>query len=338
MNKQENNKTEEVIFDETEFDDIEVTKKHGKKWMNGHTIFFAIVACLFLFAIVRLLVWNKGQKSDYDPTQNNTEFDTEPLDYIQPLSKNQLAGKPDDGVTTMLCLGNAPFADNGEENELSSSLAKIIDGVTVNASFGDSFQSLKNASYDSSYPNDGVSLYHVTKALVTGDFSTLTSAASAISAEASKKASYLQTIDMSKIDVAVIMYDISDYIDLRPVVDPNDENNLVTYCGSLNASIKLIQEKYPYIRIVVLSTPASGKTIDDFYVDGATQDLGNGTLTDYMGHEANVAMSNGVSYIDTYFGVINVENRSELLVNDYHLNKKGSEAIAERFNNLISLN
>ena len=35
--------------------------------------------------------------------------------------------------------------------------------------------------------------------------------------------------------------------------------------------------------------------------------------------------------VDTYFGVINVENRDKYLVDDYHLNEKGIQAIAQRF-------
>jgi len=42
-------------------------------------------------------------------------------------------------------------------------------------------------------------------------------------------------------------------------------------------------------------------------------------------------MENGVSFIDNYYGVINVENRDEYLVDDYHLNEKGIEAVANRF-------
>lgn len=329
---------EEFDFDESDFDDAHNKKiRKGKKKFSIHILFFIIVGALFLFAVIRLFIWNKGKASDYDPNEDTTEFDTEPLDYIQPLSSNQLVGKVDDSITTILCLGNSPFADDGENNALTKALEKEMNATCVNASFADSFQSQKNATYDESYPVDGISLYQVTKAIITGDFTTVENAAEAVSGEAKKQALSIQQIDMTKIDAIAIMYDLSDYIDKRPATDPNDENNLLTYSGALNASIEMIQEKYPYIRIVILSTPASGKTIDNFYVDGNVQDLGNGTLIDYMGHEINVAMSNGVSFIDTYFGAINVENREELLKDDYHLNEKGASAIAGRFNKLIAL-
>ena len=152
------------------------------------------------------------------------------------------------------------------------------------------------------------------------------------------QAAFLKTVDLATADMIVIMYDVNDYIDFRPVTDPGDPENLLTFTGSLQASVKMIQEKYPYIRIVVLSTPASGMTVDNYYVDGDIHDLGNGTLTDYLGHEVATATTCGISFIDTYFGVINVENGDQYLVDDYHLNEAGCNAIADRIKKLIVLN
>lgn len=338
-------------FDENEFDDelfcqanalrkeeeVEEKESGKKKWL-GHIIFFAVVICLFTFAIVRLVIWNRGVDSGYDPTEDTSEFDTEPLDYIQPLNSDQLADKPDDGVTTIFCFGNSTFADNGDNNQLAKAIGQHYDATVINCGFPNSYQSVKFVEEGSSFPENGLSLYHVTKALVDGDFTEVDNAAQSASGEVTEKVNYLKTVDLSVADMVVIMYDLSDYVDHRPVFDPGDTDNLLTFTGALEASVKMIQEKYPYIRIVVLSIPASGKTIDDFYVDGDIHDLGNGTLTDYLGHEANTAISCGISFIDTYFGVINVDNRDEYLVDDYHLNEAGCNAIADRMKKLIVLN
>jgi len=338
-------------FDENEFDDDLFQKANGlrkeeeleekagekKKWI-GHILFFAVVICLFVFAVVRLIIWNRGVDSGYDPNEDTSEFDTEPLDYIQPLNSNQLAGKPDDGVTTVFCFGNSTFADNGDNNQLAKAIGQRYDADVINCAFANSYQSVKFVEEGDSFPENGLSLYHVTNALVTGDFSEVDAAAAESSDEIKAKAEYLKTVDLSTADMVVIMYDLSDYIDHRPVYDPGDTDNLLTFAGALEASVKQIQEAYPYIRIVVLSIPASGKTIDNFYVDGDIHDLGNGTLTDYLGYEANIATSCGISFIDTYFGVINIDNRDEYLVDDYHLNEAGCNAIADRMKELIILN
>lgn len=336
-------------FDENEFDDDlfekynferkeEENEEHGKKKFSGHIIFFAVVACLFIFAIVRLVIWNKGVDSGYDPTEDTSEFDTEPLDYIQPLNSDQLANKPHDDITTIFCFGNSTFADNGDNNQLAKAIGKRYDANVINCAFPNSYQSVKFVEDEDDFPENGISLYHVTNALVNGDFTKVDKAASELSNEVQAKAEYLKTVDLSTADMIVIMYDLSDYVDHRPVIDPNDPENLLTFTGALQASVKMIQEKYPYIRIVVLSIPACGKTIDDYYVDGDLIDLGNGTLTDYLGHESSTATACGFSFVDTYFGVINVENRDEYLVDDYHLNEAGCNAIADRMQKLIVLN
>lgn len=338
-------------FDENEFDDelfrqvnalrkeeeIEEKASGKKKWI-GHIIFFAVVICLFTFAIVRIIVWNRGVDSGYDPTEDTSEFDTEPLDYIQPLNSDQLAGKPEDGVTTIFCFGNSTFADNGDNNLLAKAIGERYDATVINCGFPNSYQSIKHVEEGNQFPENGLSLYQVTKALVQGDFTEVDLAAQAAPEEVRAKADYLKTVDLSTADIVVIMYDISDYVDHRPAFDPGDTDNLLTFAGALESSVKMIQEKYPYIRIVVLSTPACGKTIDGYYVDGDIHDLGNGTLTDYLGHEANTAISCGISFIDTYFGVINVDNRDEYLIDDYHLNEAGCNAIADRMKKLIVLN
>lgn len=334
-------------FDENEFDD-ELFEEYNydrkeeeteeRKLPVGHIIFFAVIACLFIFAIVRLVIWNKGVDSGYDPTEDTSEFDTEPLDYIQPLNSDQLKDKPDDGVTTIFCFGNSTFADNGNNNQLAKAIGKRYDANVINCSFPGSYQSVKFVEEGSSFPENGISLYHVTDALVNGNFTEVDAAAEHLSDEVKSQAAYLKTVDLSTADMIVIMYDISDYVDLRPVTDPNDDTNLLTFTGSLQASVKMIQEKYPYIRIVALSIPACGKTIDDYYVDGDVHDLGNGTLSDYLGHESIAATSCGISFIDTYFGVINVENRDQYLIDDYHLNEAGCNAIADRVHKLIVLN
>ena len=92
------------------------SKNTAAKNYNFHLIFFIVVIALFLFAIVKFLLWSKGESSGYDPNEITTEFDVETMDHIQPMETSRLEGIEDDGVTTLLCLGNSPFADNKGEN------------------------------------------------------------------------------------------------------------------------------------------------------------------------------------------------------------------------------
>lgn len=310
---------DEFDFDDSEFEDSEeeekskrrTSRKRRRRKYYGQTLFVVIVLLLIAVIAVKLIKWNQGEVIEIDPFEDTSEFDTEPNDYIQPMTSEQLAGKLDDGVISIVTIGNSPFADDYHDNLLEKAIAEQFNAKVYNEAIQDSFQTRTNPIGDDSDPNDANSLYDVVARLVEGD--------------------------MSDVDCIMISYDISDYIELKNIYNPWDEDDVTTFCGALSASIKLIQEKYPYIRIVVISPPAAGKTIDGYYVDGTIANLANGTLNDYIGQEVAVCASRGVSFVDIYFGVINVDTREQYLVDDYHFNEAGARAVAERLGKLISL-
>ena len=99
--KEEN---DEFEFDEEDFGDIEDSdiKRGRKRKKNGHAIFFAFVIVVLIGCGISLFIWNKGQDIDAGVEIDESEFDTEPNDYIQPMTTEQLAGKPEDGVNTIV--------------------------------------------------------------------------------------------------------------------------------------------------------------------------------------------------------------------------------------------
>ena len=67
-----------------------------------HLALLAVILLMFLSAAIRLIIWNIGVDSGYDPNADTSEFDTEPQDYIQPMDASLLEGHEDDGITTCL--------------------------------------------------------------------------------------------------------------------------------------------------------------------------------------------------------------------------------------------
>ena len=83
--------------------------------INIHVILLAAIVLVIGFSAFRLYQWNKGEVLEYDPNQDTSEFDVEALDSIIPLAPDKLEGYEDDGVTTILCLGDDPFSlEQGE--------------------------------------------------------------------------------------------------------------------------------------------------------------------------------------------------------------------------------
>lgn len=305
-----------------------------------HLALLAVILLMFLIAAIRLIIWNIGEDSGYDPNADTSEFDTEPQDYIQPMDASLLEGHEDDGVTTIVTLGNAPFSDERGSTGLAEKIAQKCDATVYNCAFPDSYLSMKYEEYTDSYPQDALSLYLVTASFCGGDFTLMEHAAGLVEDTEGTQAALdtLKNVDFSTVDMIVIMYDLSDYMDDRPVMDENNDINLITWNGALNASIDLIQQTYPHIRIVVLS-PSYGQYTDENgnLINADTEDLGNGTLPDYVLHEIDVAMANGVSILDNYYGSVTENQAAECLTDGYHLNEAGRERIAQRFAKKIFL-
>ena len=305
-----------------------------------HLGILAVIVLMFLIAVIRLIIWNIGEDSGYDPNADTSEFDTEPQDYIQPMDESLLAGHEDDGVETIVCLGNAPFADERGSAGLAELIAQECGAVVHNCAIPDSYLSMKYEAYSDSYPADALSLYLVTASLCGGDYTLMDYAAGLVEDQEGTRAALdtLRSVDFSAVDMIVIIYDRNDYMDGRPVMDENNDINLITWNGALNASIQLIQQTFPHIRIVVLS-PAYGQFTDENgnLINADTEDLGNGTLPDYVLHEIDVAMANGVSIIDNYYGAVSENQAAECLTDGWHLNEAGRRRIAQRFAELIFL-
>ena len=83
--------------------------------INLHIVLISLIVLTIAVIAFKLYKWNKGVPSDYDPNLQTDAFDVEVLDNIIPLAPDKLEGHEDDGVTTILCLGNDPFSLNRED-------------------------------------------------------------------------------------------------------------------------------------------------------------------------------------------------------------------------------
>ena len=223
---------------------------------SGHVIFVIVFSIILVVTIVRLFLWNRGRQSDYNPNETTTEFDVEVMDYLQPLDPEMLEGHEDDGVTTVLALGNDLLSDDRSDTGLAALMEKSANATILNAAFPGSSISMKHQEFDNSYPLDGVSLYWVAAALLNQNFDLMDVIVPQMNSEAAVQAlETLKSVDLSKVDDLVILYDLQDYRDDRTVYDEANDKNLTTVYGALTATIKLFQEQCPHIRIYLLSQP-----------------------------------------------------------------------------------
>lgn len=79
---------------------------------------------------------------------------------------------------------------------------------------------MKHQEFDNSYPLDGVSLYWVAAALLNQNFDLMDVIVPQMNSEAAVQAlETLKSVDLSKVDDLVILYDLQDYRDDRTVYD-----------------------------------------------------------------------------------------------------------------------
>ncbi len=311
--------------------DTGIIKEKPKFHINPHIIIISVIAVVFAVVVFKLYIWNKGVPSDYDPTLLTDDFEFEVLDVIFPLPKNALDGHEDDGVTTILCLGNDPFAQHrGEKNGLAELIASKTGATVYNGAFAGSCVTPANASYDDKDWIDAFSMPYLSNAICNGDFSNLKTVAELHNDDPDYLSTLemLEDLDMNTVDIICIMYDGSDYIYKRGSDDPNNPYSIVAYSGALNHALTNIKETYPFIRIVVMShtfclTP-DGENANKV-------DYGNGTLNHYLLKEIDVAEFNGISIIDNFFGSINEDNYTDYMTDYIHFNDKGRELLAQRF-------
>lgn len=299
--------------------------------VNPHIVILSVIVFVFAVVVFRLYKWNKGVPTNYDPASiQSDDYDIETLDVIFPLLSGNSEGHEDDGVTTILCLGNDPFSQNkSDKNGLAELIASKTGATVYNGSFPGSCVTPANASYNDNDWIDAFSMPYLSNAICDGDFTNIKTVAEAHGdADFISTIEMLEELDMNTVDIICIMYDGSDYINQRGSDDPNNPYSIVSYSGALNYAISGIKETYPFIRIVIMShtfclTP-DGENADKV-------DLGNGTLSHYLLKEIDVAEFNGVSIIDNFYGTINEDNYSEYMTDYIHFNDKGRELLAQRF-------
>ena len=312
----------------------EAAAKKSHLQINLHIIFLSLIVIIIGVIAFKLYKWNKGVPIEDDPNFQESDFDIEVLDSIIPLAPDKLEGHEDDGVTTILCLGNDPFALSRDEDiNLANQIAEKSGATVYNGSFWGTTVSALYPTYNDGYWMDALSLSYLADGICTRDFDDILAAAYCSYDPAFvPTVEMLQALDMNSVDIICIMYDGIDYIEKRPSDDPNDPYSIVAYTGALRTAIEQFQETYPFIRIVVMSHTFCHSISDEGnFQNGDRTDLGNGTLSHYLQKELDVTSDCGVSWIDNFYGSVNEDNYLEYMTDYIHFNEAGLERLAERF-------
>ena len=222
------------------------------------------------------------------------------------------------------------------DDGVCSQIGKLTGATVINAGFGGSTIAL-GAPEGEGDTMDKFSFYNCAKAITQDNTQEVLDAAWTLGdSTLQQNAQALCDLDMNTVDTLVIYYDASDYIKLRPGMNPGDKMDPMTYMGALDSGIHMIQEKYPFIRIVCMSfTFCYAYDSDGLLKNGDRVDFGNGKLTTYLQHMIDTCGETGVSFVDNYYGTIDEGNSAENLLDNIHVNKGANKHIAAHFAEVI---
>lgn len=301
-----------------------------------HVVLILIIVGVIAFSVIKLLIWNSGTAQ----TEGQTGYDAEieVLDQIFLLSDDKKAGHEFDDKESILFLGNDAITYDMSETGFVSQVEKKLGATCYNCGFPQSTVSNKNAELSDSYPLDSFSFKNVVDAIISEDFEGLFQAATNGITDYTYEdhVRKLRDVNFDEIDTIVIYYDAADYLNLRVGMNPDNDEDPVTYSGALNYGIRRLQEKYPYIRIVCMSfTMCYAYDSTGALVSGDRYDFGNGKLTTYLQFMIDNSGANGVSFVDNYYGTVHEDNSSGWLIDNYHVNAECNAYIADHFVSVI---
>lgn len=308
--------------------------------INWHLVLLIVFILSVILIIFMIRGW--GKVVDLNEIQIDEDPNVDPyievLDNILPHTDAEGSPAAMDGVTKVVLFGNDPFAaDYGTSSNVGEMIADLSGATVYNCAVSGSRLLPESYVYSvEKAPMDAFNFYWLTTFLsyegITFCEQSLTYAPESLPPEAEAAYRTLCSIDFSTIDVIGIMYDAGDYLKSGYLYNPENETDIHSFYGNLNAGIQLLQETFPHIRIIVMSpTYAYAVDSDGNYVDSDIYIYNEFPLSTYSQMLDQCAANLGVSYVDNFYGTVNVNNASDYLIDNVHLNMDGRQKVAERF-------
>lgn len=308
-----------------------------KRFINVHTILLLVFLVTIGGLVYRFLNW--GER--VDPSQiaiDDHRADT--LDMFLPLvDEDGNIISDTDEETTIVCFGNAPFADDRNSPDNLANIIADKTGATVhNFAISGSYLAAQYPTLDTTRePLDAYNFYWLTQTAVKGPSSSrYLYAAETLGEdtppEANEVCEALYNLDFTDVDVAVIMYDASDYLSGHQMYNDENPTDIEQFTGNLEAGIELLQSTYPWVRIIVMS-PTYAYAVDEEgnYISSDQYTYGWDVLSTYAIKQQESCSNRSVTFIDHIYGTITEDNADQYLIDNLHLNVAGRELVADRF-------
>ena len=233
----------------------------------------------------------------------------------------------------MVVLGDSVFGERRDETSLPARIGEKLGISVFNGGLGGTCMGRLDEESSLGYTKDCLSMVSLAKSIAAGDFGT--QQATRIRESATEyfpsTIDELAQVDFSQVEILLIGHGVNDYHGGEPIYAENDLYDEYTFTGALRSSIKTLQEAYPDMRIVLVTSPyawyiAKGYTCEEYVLNGQV-------LEDFVDAEIAVAEELDIEIIDLYHDVFPHEKWEdwEMYTRDgLHPNDAGCELLAEK--------
>lgn len=242
-------------------------------------------------------------------------------------------GEAERQAVQLVTFGDSVFGEIRDETAIPTQISERLGMSCFNAAFGGTRMARADREHRLDYAKDSLCMVGLMKSLWADDFGVQQTARIRESNTEyfEETVDGLANIDFSKAELVLIQHGLNDYYSGTAISNEANPYDEYTFAGALRTSLSILVEKYPDIRIVIV-TP----TYTWYVQDGLTceeLDMGYGVMEDYVTAELAVAEEFGIEVIDLYHDFLPHEKWEdwELYTRDgLHPNEAGRALIAER--------
>lgn len=242
----------------------------------------------------------------------------------------------------IVMMGDSILGECRDETAVSAQLSRLLGEPVFNGALGGTCMGRVDTEQRLAYTKDCLSMQAFSQSIVTGDFGVQQTVRSREAATwyFEETVNELERIDFTSVELLIIGHGLNDYHAGTLIYNEEDIYDAYTFVGALRSTIETLQDKYPDLRIVLLTPTYSWYPYNDAYELTCEQyNLGGGLLEDYVSAEIGTAEIMGVEVIDLYHDFYPHEQWGdwEIYTRDgLHPNEAGRRLIAEKIYEYLS--
>lgn len=247
-------------------------------------------------------------------TQTLTKFESGDM-YIRTIYNNNFTEWKKvlfetNSTRKIVNFGDSIFGNTNNNTSISSYMSEILGADCFNAGFGGCRMAQRSELHWNAFGMSSIA-YSIANNNWTLQDSHIDN--TSLPSYFKGKLTQLKEINFNEVDLITIAYGTNDYYSTLEMDNEFDKYDKNTFLGALRYSVKTILEKYPHLKILVIS-PIWRGFVDEEY-DSDTKDFGTGTLIDYYVNMEKTCKELKVPFLNSY-----CESGINAITKDYFFN------------------